>query len=106
MKDYYKPPRHTRFPLGTVYAEADVLRNLANGDFETALSRHANGDWGDVSPAHREANERALVAGMILFSVYRHRDGTPLWIVTDGDRSKTRVLLPPITNSLTQPQWH
>jgi len=61
---------------------------------EKFLSRHAAGDWGDVSDADREENEFSLAHGFRLLSSYKLRNGTKLWIITEADRSSTTLLLP------------
>ena len=56
------------------------------------------GDWGDVCKDDHAANEDSLIDGYRLLSVYRlAEDIAPvekIWIITEGDRSITTVLLP------------
>ena len=59
-----------------------------------ALTRHLNGDWGDVCEEDKAANNRALRDGDRLLSAYRAPDGTKFWIITEADRSATTILLP------------
>ncbi len=40
------------------------------------------------------ANLRAVSEGRRVFSAYELRDGTRIWIITEGDRSVTTILLP------------
>ena len=63
-------------------------------DIVAALRRHAAGDWGDVSPDDRAANDAALRDGERLLSVYRSAAGVAFWVLTEADRSVTTVLLP------------
>jgi len=63
-------------------------------DILNAMRRHARGDWGDCCKGDREANDLALKDGSRIFSVYRDRYGTKVWIITEADRSATTVLLP------------
>jgi hypothetical protein len=58
------------------------------------LLRHRHGDWGDLDPEDRRANERALRLGDRLLSSYRTRLDAKLWIITEWDRSATTLLLP------------
>lgn len=82
------------FPLGKVVATANVLRSLASFDLLLGLGRHMHGDWGDVCKEDRTANERALVEGTRLFSVYHTRKGQKFYVITEADRSVTTILLP------------
>jgi hypothetical protein len=63
-------------------------------DVPQSLSRHAQGDWGELCEEDRAANERALKEGLRLFSVYTDRNGTKYYIITEHDRSVTTILLP------------
>jgi len=63
-------------------------------DIYAALARHASGDWGDVDGSDWSANDEALERGGRILSSYRAKDGTKFWIITEGDRSATTVLLP------------
>lgn len=58
------------------------------------MARHGAGDWGDLCEEDRQANERALEHGGRLVSVYRDREDTKIYIITEHDRSVTTVLLP------------
>ncbi|MFD1043085.1 plasmid related protein [Pseudoxanthomonas kaohsiungensis] len=84
-----------------------VTTNLVNqlgGEpdaFQTLLPlvrRHARGDWGDVLPEDREANDAALAAGRgRLMSIYRVPHAGALveaWVITEADRSSTTALAP------------
>jgi len=58
------------------------------------LRRHLNGDWGDLEPEDARANDAALRDGDRLFSSYQVTPTLKLWIITEGDRSVTTLLLP------------
>lgn len=75
-------------------ATPNALAQLAASEMQSALKRHAAGDWGDVCSEDWEANDRALVDGSRLFSVYRTTSAEKLWIITEADRSLTTLLLP------------
>ncbi len=97
MSDYYPLPGAQptgRFPLGQLVATAGVAATLASGDVASAIERHARGDWGNLTPADREANELALKDGSRLLSAYVDRNGVKFWVITEADRSVTIVLLP------------
>lgn len=92
---------HTKFPLGQLHATPGAIEAIEGSGQWIAdfVSRHANGDWGDVSDEDRQANEHALLVGSRLLSVYHTSNGVKLWIITEaaddnGDRAATTVLLP------------
>jgi hypothetical protein len=47
-----------------------------------------------VDTHDRTANERALIEGTRLWSVYHSAAGIKFWLITEADRSHTTVLLP------------
>ncbi len=61
---------------------------------ESFLQRHLSGDWGDVDPIDKQANNAALLHNERLLSVYHLADQTTIWIITEADRSSTTILLP------------
>jgi hypothetical protein len=83
-----------KFGLGTLVATSNANARLPMAEIMAAVRRHAWGDWGDVCPEDRQANEDALRDGLRLFSVYRSRAGEKFWIITEADRSVTTVLFP------------
>lgn len=68
-----------------------VNRNLNLMKF---LRRHLTGDWGDVSPASKRANDAALRQKERVLSAYEVMPNVKIWIVTEGDRQATTALLP------------
>jgi hypothetical protein len=88
-----QPPAE-KFPLGRVVATPGVLAKVPNDEIQSALSRHHHGDWGDVDEDDRQENERSLVEGDRLLSVFRSKAGVKFYIVTEHDRCVTTVLLP------------
>lgn len=83
-----------KFPLGAIVVTAAALSSLSQLDMIEAVIRHQEGDWGELEPEDIHANERALVQGLRLFSVYRLRGGTKFYVITEHDRSVTTILLP------------
>jgi hypothetical protein len=82
-----------RFPLGQLYATSAVIRwasrqGLTLGTF---IRRHHTGDWGDLDPEDRQANEDALAHGGRIFSSYLTGD-RKIYAITECDRSKTTIL--------------
>ena len=82
--------------LGRVVATPGALRTLEEAGVSPAslLARHMNGDWGELSESDRQANEHALKHDLRVLSAYTLRTGERIWIITEGDRSVTTILLP------------
>jgi len=85
-----------KFELGQLVATPGALAALEESREEPGifLSRHAAGDWGNLSDDDRKENEFSLVHGFRLLSSYRLHNGTKIWIITEADRSSTTLLLP------------
>ena len=83
-----------KVPLGQTVATPATLGAVSQPDIVAALRRHASGDWGEVDPDDRAANDDALRSGERLLSVYQSATGTTFWVLTEADRSATTVLLP------------
>jgi len=88
--------RPGKFALGrtvaTVGAHDALVRALHL--LEEFLLRHKHGDWGVLPEEDVLENERALRFGSRLLSAYDTRAGGRLWVITEGDRSATTLLLP------------
>lgn len=82
------------FPLGQTVITGNAMSQLVAADVQRALSRHVQGDWGEVCPADWKENELSLKEGFRLLSAYRDSQNTRFWIITEADRSATTVLLP------------
>jgi hypothetical protein len=67
---------------------------LAQDDILTGIARHQAGDWGDVCAENKQLNDRVLVEGTRILSVYHAANGTKFWVIMEADRSMTTVLLP------------
>lgn len=83
-----------RFSLGQLYATPGAMQALTSSDIQTALSRHLQGDWGELTSEDIEANNDALQDGSRLLSAYSGENGIRFWVITEWDRSVTTVLLP------------
>ena len=83
-----------KFSLGQTVATPDALASIPDDEIQIALSRHVQGDWGELDKEDCDSNERALKDGGRLFSRYVSNQKTPFWIITEWDRSVTTVLLP------------
>ncbi len=87
--------------LGQIVATPGALDALAATNTAPAalLRHHLAGDWGDLDPHDRAANDTALRDGSRLLSAYTLAHGVTLWIITeaaadDGRRPATTLLLP------------
>ena len=88
--------RRVHFRLGQTVATPGALEALGQAGqlpFHF-LARHARGDWGELCPADKRANDRALREGDRLLSAYKTLTGERLWVITEADRSATTILLP------------
>ena len=83
-----------KFLLGQVVATPNALQQITNTEIQSALHRHATGDWGELEKEDRDSNERSLQKGGRLFSEYYSHRKIKFWIITECDRSATTILLP------------
>lgn len=82
--------------IGNLYATPGALKALIAAD-ETPLeflSRHMNGDWGEVCAEDWTENDRSVHSGTRILSAYRLATGVKIWVITEADRSVTTLLLP------------
>jgi len=86
-------PNRPRVELGQTLMTAGVNEELEPCEILQALKRHELGDWGDLEPEDREANEEALKNGDRLVSLYESEKGIRFYVITEADRSATTVLL-------------
>jgi hypothetical protein len=84
------------FTLGQIVATPGALAALERANQSPAffLARHAGGDWGELDPTDIAENEYSLTPGFRLLSSYTTAAGEKLWIISEGDRSATTLLLP------------
>jgi hypothetical protein len=91
---------NTRFPLGRLVTTAGVnIKLIEDAEFSRfvseSLSRHAKGDWGDMSQEDKKENELAVKCGNLrIFSAYEKLSLPKIWIITEADRSATTILFP------------
>ena len=83
-----------KFSLGRVVLTANAQATLTPASIQSALSRHVNGDWGDVDDHDRQENELSFKQGFRLLSVYRDANNVKFYVITEADRSVTTILLP------------
>ncbi len=82
------------FPLGSIYITPGAMATVTNLEVNSALRRHACGDWGDLDEHDRLANDESLQTGCRLLSAYRTGKGTKFWVITEATRETTTILLP------------
>src|SRR5579863_613027 len=84
------------FRLGQIVSTPGALAALGEADQTPLefLTRHAGGDWGDVSRDDAQENDRSTEQGFRILSSYNLKNGTNIWIITEADRSSTCILLP------------
>ena len=89
------------FPLGRVVITTNLKAMLQEANparWEAVLigliSRHRCGDWGDLDEEDKRRNDLALDRGFRIFSAYQTGSDVKVWIITEGDRSVTTVLVP------------
>jgi hypothetical protein len=82
-----------RFPLGQLVITRAAAGRLTPEEIAEGITRHARGDWGDLSAEDATENELSLREGFRLLSAYGRGDRR-FWIITEADRSATTVLMP------------
>jgi hypothetical protein len=82
------------FNPGTIVATPGALELAQQGiNLPAYLTRHLQGDWGDLCSEDKAENNRSLRLGFRLLSAYETHCGK-LWIITEADRSATTFLIP------------
>lgn len=84
----------TRMRLGELYITPGANARLHVPDVVHSLTRHARGDFGVMSEEDQELNREAMATGDRVMSAYLDKNGTKFWIITEGDRYCTTILLP------------
>ena len=84
------------FALGQTVATPGALETMQRLDISpiTLLSRHQQGDWGDLDDEDKAENEASLKENFRIFSSYNLTEKIKLWVITEADRSSTTILLP------------
>ena len=84
-----------RFALGKVIINRNVESLVQEGSLNAQhyLDRHVNGDWGEVPPDRRRANDLGVHHRELLFSRYVLDQSSRLYVITDGERSVTTMWL-------------
>ncbi len=82
------------FQVGVVVITPGAELVLSREDILHGLQRHVCGDWGELDPQDRSRNNEALIEDYRLFSRYVTEEKIVFYIITEGDRSITTILLP------------
>jgi len=84
------------FELGRVVATPGALQAMEEAGISPAslLTRHINGDWGQLDEEDRRENELSVKKGFRILSSYPLSTGVKIWCITEADRSSTCLLLP------------
>ena len=84
-----------QFELGEIVGTPTALDLLERAGVSPAslLSRHASGDWGEVSEVDAIENGLSVREGFRIMSSYQVGEER-VWIITKADRSATMILLP------------
>jgi hypothetical protein len=90
------PLSKTLFPLGRIVATPGALEALSEARQGASgfLGLHEQGEWGELSPESKEANNLSLVTGERIHSAYLTAKNVMIWVITEADRSATTILLP------------
>lgn len=89
MKDH----QSTRFPVGKVHVTERAAKAI-NESEETVpvlLTRHAHGQWGQVSKSRKHKNEEGVRSGGVLLSVHATSTKTKIRLLTRADRTLTVI---------------
>lgn len=83
------------FELGTIELSTAATEALKANNLtaEYLLSKHQQGDWGELDDLSGQKNDAGLHDGLMLTSRYFLSDGTELFICTAGDRTLTSIYL-------------
>jgi hypothetical protein len=82
------------FKMGQNVCTATAMAKVPADEILKAMTRHSQGDWGELSEDDKQANQDALKMGDRILSSYLTANGTKFWVITEWDRSVTTVLLP------------
>jgi hypothetical protein len=82
-----------KFRPGEIVATPKAVNRITYSNIIPALSRHIVGDWGLLGKKRWRANLQALKNGGRLISLYATERGERFRIITEPDRSLTKVML-------------
>ena len=73
-----------KFLLGQLVATPGALKALeeAGQDPLVFLSRHQQGDWGELSEEDKKENEFSILNDLRILSAYTLTTGVKIWVIT------------------------
>jgi hypothetical protein len=91
-----EPEKKRLFDFGQLVATPGALMALEKTGQNPMefLSRHVTGDWGEIPEEDQRENQFSLENGFRLLSSYLTTAGDRVWVITEGTRSHTTLLLP------------
>lgn len=90
----YREPQRAKFPLGFIFVTVSVAEVLGDFEIRRALVEHQEGSWGEVSPIDHQRNGNAIRRGEYVLSAKSYTDSPQIWVMTNGDRQATVLMLP------------
>ncbi len=88
------PLTRPKFPLGQIVITPTAAQILSSAEINAALTRHSQGDWGNLDRKDWKENDLSLGIECRILSAYQTQKGEKFWIITEADRSYTTILLP------------
>ncbi len=88
--------RKPLFELGQLVATPGALAALEKSGQSPSefLQRHVTGDWGELSEDDNKENQLSVERGFRILSSYKTNADERLWVITEGLRCHTTILLP------------
>ena len=90
-----------KFELGQLVMTKGIERLIIEDECDNTqeiaqcIVRHSQGDWGNLCEEDKQLNDSAVEDGGRILSAYEIGENkVKIWIITEGDRSCTTILLP------------
>lgn len=91
-------PAGDLFSLGRVVITYGAQCELQGANLGYYLDQHSRGNWGNLGPEGKRANDNALsrdpATRCRILSAYEQPPYPKFWIITEWNRSVTTILLP------------
>jgi hypothetical protein len=88
--------RKPLFDLGQLVATPGALAALEKSGQSPMefISRHVTGDWGEIPEEDKKENQFSVEKGFRILSSYKTNAGDKVWVITEGSRCHSTILLP------------